>query len=238
MNDRWMTTVIATWIVVPAILLSVTDRVRATGMVPQTSVLIVDEHDEEASMTLTNTDVQPALLVTSVEGIGQDSERLLLVSPPVVRVEAGKKQRVRFLLTSPTPLKTERLHRVIFRGIPPRDGDGRQIRVSVTQNLPVIIRPAGLPKDPAPWKRLVWKRDGNALLVFNASPYVIRLGQDIATIPAGDGFTLPHAYILPGERIRLSAADGVNVQKVKQVRLSPGSTWGYAQDAYEAEVLD
>nr|WP_049778740.1 fimbria/pilus periplasmic chaperone [Erwinia tasmaniensis] len=90
MNDRWMTTVIATWIMVPAILLSVTDRVRATGMVPQTSVLIVDEHDEEASMTLTNTDTQPALLVTSVEGIGQDSERLLLVSPPVVRVEAGK----------------------------------------------------------------------------------------------------------------------------------------------------
>ena len=123
-------------------------------MVPESSVVVIEESDGEAAMNVTNTDRYPLLLTTTLQSIRQDTEALLLVSPPAIRVEGGKTQKVRFLLHASAPLKTERLRRVIFSGIPPRSKDKNEVRMSISQNLPVIIRPAGLPRDESPWKRL------------------------------------------------------------------------------------
>ena len=90
--------------------------VLADGMVPDTSVVIVNEADGEASVSVTNTDSKLALLHVTLEDIPEDTTPLLFVTPPLTRVEPGKSQLIRFILQSPTPLTAQRLKRVIFEG--------------------------------------------------------------------------------------------------------------------------
>ncbi|MDK2375049.1 fimbria/pilus chaperone family protein [Serratia fonticola] len=209
---------------------------EASGMVPETSVLVVEEQDGESSMTITNSDNHPMLLTTSIKGIAQDKEKLIIATPPAIRVEGGKRQLVRFILVSGAPLKTERLRRVVFSGIPPQSKGKNEVRMSVSQNIPVIIRPAGLPRDDAPWKRLNWKLTAGKLSVTNESPYVVRLAQSVKVLPGNDVALLPQSYILPGERITLNAASGKGINQGDHVQISPATTWGFSVDTFNAPL--
>lgn len=212
---------------------------QATGMLPETSVVIVEEGDGEGAINLQNTDSFPVLLLTTLQNIEQDTEKLLVVTPPAARVEPGKTQRVRFMLTAKTPLKTERLKRVVFEGVPPQEKDKNVVRMTVRQNLPVIIRPAGLARDEAPWKRLIWSLKGGVLSVNNPSAYVVRLGQGVITLPDQATWMLPHTYVLPGQRLTLTrkAKRGdANTGAAGKVRISPATTWGFTVDSYEAPL--
>ncbi|NIF32818.1 fimbria/pilus periplasmic chaperone [Enterobacter sp. Cy-643] len=211
----------------------------ATGVLPETSVVIVEEGNGEGTINLQNTDSFPVLLLTTLQDIEQDTEKLLNVTPPVARVEPGKAQSVRFMLTAKTPLKTERLRRVVFEGIPPQEKNKKVIRMTVRQNLPVIIRPAGLAPDEAPWKRLIWSLKDGRLNVSNPSAYVVRLGQEMTTLPDQASWTLPHSYILPGQQLALTrqAKRGdAGAGTARKVRISPATTWGVTVDSYEAPL--
>lgn len=227
----YVVTVVALWLLSAC--------AQATGVLPESSVVIVEEGDGEGAINLQNTDSFPVLLLTTLQDIKQDTEKLLVVTPPVARVESGKIQRVRFMLTAKTPLKTERLKRVVFEGIPPQEKGKNMVRMTVRQNLPVLIRPAGLERDEAPWKRLIWSLKGGLLSVSNPSAYVVRLGQGVITLPDQATWMLPHAYVLPGERLTLTrqAKHGdVNARAVRNVRISPSTTWGFTVDSYEASL--
>ncbi|WP_202743787.1 fimbria/pilus chaperone family protein [Acinetobacter calcoaceticus] len=220
----------------------VSGMVNAAGMVPETSVVIVEQHDGEGAINVRNTDSSPLLLITALEDIKEDPEQLLIVTPPVARVEAGKSQHVRFILTENAPLKTERLKRVTFEGVPPQEKGKNKVRINVRQNLPVIIRPANLEIDPAPWKHLIWKQTGDQLTVSNPSPYVVRMGQGVHTLADDKLWTLPNAYILPGESHDLTFAgkaetDGKSkVNNANVVRISPATTWGFTVNNYDAPL--
>ena len=97
-----------------------TNPAGAAGVVPESSVLIVDEATGEGSMTVQNTDTAPVLLYTTIENIAEDQEELVVATPPMARLEAGQSQLVRFMLTKKGPLATQRLKRVSFEGIPSR----------------------------------------------------------------------------------------------------------------------
>lgn len=210
---------------------------QATGVLPETSVVIIEEGDGEGAINLKNTDSFPVLLLTTLQDVGRDTEQLLTVTPPAARVEPGKTQRVRFMLTSKTPVKTERLRRVVFEGVPPQEKFSTTMRMTIRQNLPVIIRPIGLARDEAPWKRLVWSLKGGRLSVNNPSPYVVRLGQGVTTLPDRATWMLPHAYVLPGQQLTLDLqAKHGGSEPPEKVRLSPATSWGYTVDHYEAPL--
>lgn len=209
---------------------------HATGMVPETSVVIVEQSDGEGAINIKNTDAFPVLLLTTLENTADDKETLLSVTPPAARVEPGKTQRVRFIVTSKEPLKTERLKRVTFEGVPPQQKGKNEVRMTVRQNLPVLIRPAGLEKDLAPWKHLSWKQNGNSLTVSNPSPYVVRLGQGVQTLPDNTHWTLPNSYVLPGQTLTITPNDNKKASTAQQVRISPATTWGYTVNSYDAPL--
>ncbi|HCJ7369197.1 TPA: fimbria/pilus periplasmic chaperone [Enterobacter hormaechei subsp. xiangfangensis] len=210
---------------------------HATGMVPETSVVIVEQADGEGAINIKNTDAFPVLLLTTLVDTADDKENLLAVTPPAARVEPGKTQRVRFIVTSKTPLKTERLKRVTFEGVPPQQKGKNEVRMTVRQNLPVIIRPAGLERDLAPWKRLTWTLNGDALTVSNPSPYVVRLGQGVQTLPDNTRWTLPNSYVLPGQTLIIKPDGGKQKSGApQQVRISPATTWGYTVNSYDAAL--
>lgn len=99
----------------------------ATGMVPETSVLLVDEKRGEASINIKNTDDHPSLLYTTIVDLPESNKSIRLIpTQPVIRVEAGQVQQVRFLLQATVPLQSEELKRVTFEGIPPKDRQEQQ----------------------------------------------------------------------------------------------------------------
>lgn len=214
--------------------------VQATGMLPESSVVIVEEDDGEGSINLQNTDNFPVLLLSSLQNIEQDTEKLLVVTPPLARVEPGKNQSIRFMLAARAPLKTERLRRVVFEGVPPQEKDKNVVHMTVRQNLPVIIRPAGLARDEAPWKRLIWSLKGGVLSVSNPSAYVVRLGQEVTTLPDLVAWVLPHTYVLPGQQLTLTRQaklGDTGAGATSKVRISPATTWGFTVDSYEAALV-
>ncbi|MBN3836267.1 fimbria/pilus chaperone family protein [Burkholderia sp. Ac-20344] len=232
---------------------SLSSLAYASGVQPETSVVVVSEADGEASMIVTNTDAQPALLYTTIQHLPEDPEPLLTVTPPVARVEPRQSQLVRFVLTSPTPLKTERLERVTFEGIPPgNDTTQSRVQITVRQSLPVLLHPQGLKMVDDPWTRLQWSFQHGTLSVSNPSPYVVRLAQQAMLLPSHTPLLLPHPYVLPGERVGIARAP-VQADRAHQfaqpgavaplpdgasgVRINPATTYGFAVAHYDAPLV-
>lgn len=205
----------------------------ATGMVPETSVLLVDAKKGEASMNVTNTDPLPALLYTNIVDLpDSDKSVRLIVSQPVVRVEAGQVQRMRFMLQTAAPLKYEQIKRVTFEGIPPKEKGKDRVAVTVRQDLPVIIHPAGLAEEAQPWKFLEWKKEGNSIKINNPSDYVVRMTQAFKTLPSNKTDTLNKTYLLPhtSTTVQLSANTDTKVE------FYPASRYGYKGQIYTTEL--
>jgi len=207
---------------------------QADGMIPETSVVIVDEALGEAALKVTNSDATSALLHVTLENIPEDKAPLVFVTPPVSRVEPGQTQLVRFILNAEQPLQTQRLKRVIFEGIAqkPRTASGEAvIGVNVRQNLPVILHPKGLAPNREPWLGLQWALRGDHLSVRNPTPYVVRLAQEVQLQPSATGLVLPRAYILPGDDLQLKLQSASQVATDTSVRLQPATVYGFAVEA-------
>src|SRR3546814_13886528 len=125
----------------------------ATGMEPETSVVILNEADGETSINVKNTYGTISLLHSVIENTPEDKDALVLLTPPVARVEPGETQLVRFLLNSGAALKVQRLKRVIFAGIPQRStvAGPATVGMTVRPNLPLIVTHKGLAPNTEPW---------------------------------------------------------------------------------------
>ncbi|WP_306715563.1 fimbria/pilus chaperone family protein [Burkholderia dolosa] len=239
---------------------------HAAGMVPETSVVLIDEAVGEATMKVRNTDDKSALLYTIIEHVPDDQEKLFTVTPPVARVDPGQTQLVRFILTNKTPLKTERLARVVFDSIGERkDPDASVVAIRVRQNLPVIIHPKGLAVNREPWKLLKWEAVDGKLRVVNASPYVVRLGATVEVFPMKKQAYLPNTYMLPGQstyvmmpkddkrkgaprkpaqkNADVTAETKAEVEEMLKlfpgatsIRFQPATSYGYMADLYDARI--
>lgn len=206
----------------------------AAGMVPDTSLLLINEEEQGGSMDVKNTDADAQLLYTKIVNLPDDPQPGLIVTQPVTRVDAGKTQRVRFVLkNNAEPLKVEHLKRVIFTTIPQRDEN--KVKVVFSQNLPVIIHPSGLDVNMEPWKDLQWHMRGGKLSVENKTPYVIRLEQKVKLLPSGAHADLPKAYILPGETISAHASTTLSALD-KNIEMYPATRYGYKAKSFVAEI--
>lgn len=205
----------------------------ATGMVPETSVLLVDVDKGEASINVTNTDSTPALLYTNVVDLPESDKNIrLFASQPVVRVEAGAVQRVRFMLQMSEPLTKEELKRVTFEGIPPKEKNREKLSVSIRQDIPVIIHPSSLAQDITPWKHITWRKQGRSLVVENPSSYVVRMTSTFTTLPSGQQGTLNKTYLLPQTSMTIALPNSADTQ----VEFYPASRYGYKGDRYIAPL--
>jgi len=231
-----------------ALLAGLSTSVLATGMVPETSVVLLNEADGETTMNVKNSDAVPQLLHSSINHIEEDTEDLVVVTPPVARVEANETQVVRFLLRTKTPLKTERLARAVFEGIPPKETKPGEARVTMTvrQDVPLVIHPRGLPLEREPWKLLKVSVTGGELVVTNDSPYVVRLAQNVQFQPGGQSAELPRPYVLPKTTVKVDLKSGLkdgpkDAPKVApaaaaSLRLFPATLYGYAVESYDVPL--
>jgi P pilus assembly chaperone PapD len=216
-------------------LLTIFNPAAAVGIQPETSVVLVSEATGEGTMNVKNTGNETVLLVPTVESIAEDPEEWVVVSPPAAVVEPGQTQMVRFILSNGEPLKTQRLKRAIFEGIP-QSGDKRNaVRLTVRQDLPLIAQPKGETPEKSPWKKLKWSVGNGALVLENPSPYVVRMDQQVQLQPQGKGLTLPKSYILPGEKITVPA-DVADLSSAQSVRTFPATVYGYQVEHFDATL--
>lgn len=205
-------------------------------MLPETTVVLLYEEQGEATLTIKNTDAVPALLHSVVENVPEDLEPLLVVTPPITRVEAGETQLVRFISTLKAPLKTQRLKRVTFEGIPQaRAAGGATIGITLRQNLPLILHPRGLPVHHTPWELLKWRRMGDRLTVHNDSAYVVRLTPQVQLLPQHVQATLPRAYVLPGDTLTVAVQGALT--GLTAVEFQPATVYGFSVESYRALVI-
>lgn len=208
--------------------------VSASGMKLETSVVVVNTADGEGVMTLKNTDPKPVLLYSSVENLPGDKEESLVVTPPVVRVNPGDNQTVRFMLKTP-PKAVEQFKRAIFEGIPAADKKSDKLQITLRQNVPLIIHPAGLKDNPEPWTLLQWQQTGpDTVKVTNAGAYVIRMSPNIEVLPQGAKGVLPQSYLLPGSSASVKLS-GV-LSGARKVKITPANLYGYFVEPYEASL--
>ncbi|HKT63980.1 MAG TPA: fimbria/pilus chaperone family protein [Burkholderia sp.] len=211
------------------------NAVHAMGVVPETSVVIVDEADGEGTVSVKNTDTHPTLLHTTIEPIPEDNAELIIVTPPIARVEGGAVQLVRFVLSGSEPLVTQRLARVSFSGIPPKRPAKNEIQTIIRQNLPVLIQPHDLARNDRPWELLKWSVEGGELVVRNDSRYVVRLEQKVQLLPTQQIVSLPAPYVLAGQTRRVALAGAAAAPE--RVRIFPATLYGYSVDHFDAALV-
>lgn len=206
-------------------------------MIPETSVVLINADEGEGVISVKNTDATALLLYTSIENLPEDPEDILLVTPPVARVEPGQKQLVRFILQSPGPITNQRLKRVTFEGIPQKKpGKSSVIGVNVRQNLPVLLSPGKLHPKSDPWTLLQWSLKNNQLVVKNDSLYVVRMNPALDLLPAVKRLSLAQTYILPGSSKTIAIPSGVAAHSATGVRIYPVSVYGFQVKPFDAPL--
>lgn len=219
----------------PLLSLAISAPATAAGMVPETTLLVIDESTHSGVMNVKNTDGYPALLYTTIVDLPDDSGTTLNVTQPVVRVEAGQQQQLRFILQNDQPLTVEHYKRVTFEGIPPKSNDkNARIGFNLRQDLPVLIRPKNLPVVTDAWKLLTWSGSGQSLKVKNPSAYVVRLAQNVDFLPSGTRGLIKKTYILPGETLDVQVKKPIAADK--NVRFFPASRYGIDVPSFTAPL--
>ena len=218
-----------------AALFSAQFGVHAAGMVPETSLLVIDEATHSGTINVKNTDSHPSLLYTDVVDLPDDKGLKLVTTQPVVRLEPRQTQQLRFILQTSKPLDVEHYKRVTFEGIPPKSDDNKvKIGINIRQDLPVLIRPAKLAVVTDAWKFLDWTASGTSVTVKNPSTYVVRLAQNVVLQPSGISGSLAKTYILPGETMTVSM--GKSVSGNTKVKFFPASRYGVEVPSFISDL--
>ncbi|HDC4367789.1 TPA: fimbria/pilus periplasmic chaperone [Enterobacter cloacae] len=218
-----------------ATLFSAQFGVHAAGMVPETSLLVIDEATHSGTINVKNTDSHPSLLYTDVVDLPDDKGLKLVTTQPVVRLEPGQTQQLRFILQTSKPLDVEHYKRVTFEGIPPKSDDNKvKIGINIRQDLPVLIRPAKLAVVTDAWKFLDWTASGTSVTVKNPSKYVVRLAQNVVLQPSGISGSLAKTYILPGETMTVSM--GKSVSGNTKMKFFPASRYGVEVPSFISDL--
>jgi len=213
---------------------SVTHAVAA-GMKPEHPVLFIDDNTREATINVENTEERTALLHSSLQTIPEDPENRLIITPQLARVEPGKKQQVRVLLKEGVKLTHQTLQRINFIAVPAENGDKNRVRVTVGQNIPVILSPASLPVNTTPWTGLKAQRTQGAMTIVNPTPWLVRLTPQAETLPNNQRVTLAKTYILPQETLTIPLLPSA-VSSVRSIRLHPVTRFGILTSPWQLDL--
>lgn len=207
----------------------------AAGIKPESTVLFLDDTNREATINIQNTDGNAVLLHSTLQTIPEDRDNKLIITPQLARVEAGKKQQVRVVLKDGVTLTHQTMQRINFVSVPPDDGKKNRARVLIGQNIPVILSPAGLPKNISPWKEIKAQCSATSIKIDNPDNYIVRLTTQVDLLPDNKKLTLPKSYILPHEKIDLPMPQGTSCRE-KIIRLHPVTRFGILTTPYEVKL--
>lgn len=209
----------------------------ASGVLPESPTLIINEAQNGGSINVKNTENVPVLLYSKVVDLPDDPTPRLIVTQPVARLEPGESQRVRFVLNKAGPLQHEHIKRVWFEGVAEKTSDGGAVAMTVRQDLPVIITPKGLLHKRDMWTDLSWSATADTLTVNNTGKQVVRLSPGLNLLPGRIVLALEKSYILPGESLTVTIPAGSRLSSQQKVEFSPVTRYGFDVGLQQAVLI-
>ncbi|WP_017463823.1 fimbrial biogenesis chaperone [Dyella ginsengisoli] len=175
----------------------------------------------EVTIRLTNNGSHPALIEAWIDdgdpNSTPDTAKVpFLVTPPLVRMNAGKGQSLRIVYTGqPLPTDRESLFWLNVLEIPPKPTakageEQNTLQFAIRSRLKLFFRPSGLAGDFATASRqIAWSvvsdAKGYALEARNASPYYITFNK-VSLTAAGHTYDAGTGMVAPGSSLRLPLA--------------------------------
>ncbi|ECP2798347.1 fimbria/pilus periplasmic chaperone [Salmonella enterica] len=147
--------------------------------------IIMSSDAKAVSVGLSNeSQDQPYLAQSWMEDSEGKATNVLIALPPLQRIDAGKKSRVRIMRvqnsgTTPLPADRESLFYFNVREIPPAPEDKSKniLQLATQSQLKLFLRPAALAEEgsAAPEQKLEVQQSGRTLTLKNPTPYYITL---------------------------------------------------------------
>ena len=152
------------------------------GVVIGGTRIIYDATKKDASITVSNPDNHPYLIQTWVDNVENVTKEVpFIVTPPLYRLNAGKKSMMRIVYTeSSLPENQESMFYFNVKAIPSSsETSSNVLQVVVKSKMKLIYRPQKLkgiePESFA--ENLQWNISGNQLNVKNPSPFYMNFGE-------------------------------------------------------------
>jgi len=201
--------------------LAVTPAAHASVVIAGTRV-VFPAATGEVTIRLTNDGNQPALIEAWVDdgdpNSTPDTAKVpFLVTPPLVRMNAGKGQSLRIVYTGQQlPTDRESLFWLNVLEIPPKPAsktgeEQNTLQFAIRSRLKLFFRPPGLAEDPSTAaQQVAWSvvpdGKGLALQASNASPYYLTFSKVSLTV-GGIAHAAGTGMVAPKSSLRLPLAD-------------------------------
>lgn len=145
--------------------------------------IIYPANKKEVQVTLKNSDVGVKYLVQSWVSNIDDSKAPFIVTPPIYKMEGGRQALLHVVFTgdkNQLPVDKESLFVANIKSVaamPEELKDKNTLQFAMKTRLKLFWRPTGLSDTDAltAWEKVVFKRQGEALIAKNPTPFYISL---------------------------------------------------------------
>ena len=181
--------------------------------------LVYDGSKKEASISVRNPDNTPYLVQTVIDNLETNPNKTpFMVTPPLYRLDGGKENLMRIILTDNLPQDKESMYWLRVKGIPSAPRGKNTLQIAIATSIKLIYRPATLKgidveKETS---KLIWKISGTQLQVTNNSPCFINF-NDITV--AGKKLSNV-SYVAPGTSTHFALPAGTAAGTVQYTVIS------------------
>ena len=211
------------------------------GISLNTTRVIFNAQNKEASLSVTNQGTQQILLQSWLETENSDSTVPFAITPPLARMEGNGRQQLRVLFQgSGVPADKESVFWINVQEIPQATPNENTLQLAVRQRIKLFYRPADLPGEAiiAPlalnWTLL---HEGKALFVQveNPSSFHVSLAEVSVHADGYEGKAKDTPMIAPGQRTRI-ALSPYSAAPSMALKFTAINDYGGAND-YQATLL-
>ncbi len=191
-NDLFMNGMLWRLILLSLTLVSVSS---SAGIVVSSTRVIYLADKKEVTVNLKNTGNHPALVQSWIDtgdptALPEKINVQFVIMPPITRIDAGKGQMLRLIYTGGTLADDrESIFWLNILAIPPKKSDTKThlLNVAYQTRIKLFYRPTTLNiKADVAAQKLQWKKDGDALAVYNPPhitfPFSMWIGKQVNTL--------------------------------------------------------
>ncbi|MCV2534652.1 fimbrial biogenesis chaperone [Enterobacter wuhouensis] len=167
------------YILAGCFIIATSQYANATVSIGGTRVLY-DGARKEVSLSVLNPDSTPYLMQTMVDNLdGGPQKPPFVITPPLYRLNAGKENLMRIILTGSLPQDKESMYWLRVKAIPSAPREKNTLQIAVSTSIKLIYRPETLKNIDVEKEsdKLNWHISGNQLDINNPTPCFINFNE-------------------------------------------------------------
>lgn len=194
--------------------------------------VIYDGSKKEVSLSVRNPDSSPYLVQSSIDTLAGGVQKApFIITPPLYRLDAGKENLMRIILTDNLPQDKESMYWLHVKGIPSAPRGKNTLQIAIATSIKLIYRPEALKSINVENEvnKLTWQRVGNQLQVKNSAPCFINFNE----ITVAGKKLESVSYVAPGSTASFALPAGVSGSNVQYTVIND---FGAAGKTHSASV--